>query len=69
MLVCHCWNVRDREIRRAVREGAESLRAIRRTSRAGSGCGGCRREVTRIIESERERIRARSLPLAEFEPA
>jgi bacterioferritin-associated ferredoxin len=52
MIVCHCHGVTDRTIRRAVREGACSLRQVALASRAGRMCGGCRPLVKKLIEEE-----------------
>jgi len=49
LIVCSCNAVTDREIRRAVREGARSLRQVARACGAGSACGGCRPAVREIL--------------------
>ena len=52
MWVCLCKGVTDRQVRLAVRNGARSLPEITMRCRAGSGCGGCAPELTRILEDE-----------------
>ncbi len=52
MIVCHCHRVSDRQIRCAVREGAASVAEIGRSCGAGTGCGGCRPEVSAILQAE-----------------
>jgi bacterioferritin-associated ferredoxin len=52
LIVCHCRFATDREIRRAVREGATSLREVGATCGAASGCGGCVDAVLEIIATE-----------------
>jgi bacterioferritin-associated ferredoxin len=52
MIVCHCYGVSDREIRKCAREGAQDLAAVGRHCGAGTGCGGCRPELDDILESE-----------------
>ena len=52
MIVCHCRSATDREIRRAVREGAVSLRDVSSQCGAASACGGCTEAVLEIIETE-----------------
>ncbi|RIK93780.1 MAG: 2Fe-2S ferredoxin [Proteobacteria bacterium] len=52
MIVCHCRSATDREIRRAVREGATSLREVSAHCGAASGCGGCAEAVVEIIGAE-----------------
>ena len=52
MIVCHCFRVSDRQIRRAVSEGACDLASVSRACGAGAGCGGCRPEVAEIVATE-----------------
>lgn len=52
MIVCHCHRVSDRQIRSTVREGAVSVAEIGRRCGAGTGCGGCRPEVSAILQAE-----------------
>jgi bacterioferritin-associated ferredoxin len=50
MLVCHCRGVSDRQIKRAVKNGACSLREVARATGAGMRCGGCRENVAKVVE-------------------
>jgi bacterioferritin-associated ferredoxin len=52
LIICHCRSATDREIRRAVREGATSLRDVGATCGAASACGGCAEAVLEIIATE-----------------
>ncbi len=54
MLVCHCHCVTEREIRDAVRRGADSAAAVGSVCGATTGCGGCRDLVEVIVDAERE---------------
>lgn len=58
MIVCHCHQVTDREIRSAVASGAHTIEAISEVCGAGSGCGGCVSELASLLFQER-----RVLPL------
>jgi bacterioferritin-associated ferredoxin len=49
VIVCHCHQVTDQEIRSAIHSGAGSLEAIRATCSAGSGCGGCMDEIAMLL--------------------
>lgn len=51
MLVCHCRGVSDRQIKRAVKNGACSLREVARATGAGMRCGGCRENVAQVVEA------------------
>ena len=52
VLVCHCRATSDREIRRAVRNGATTLHEVSRACGAAGGCGGCADPVHEVIASE-----------------
>lgn len=60
MIVCHCTGVREREIRRLVRNGKRSSGQVARESGAGACCGGCRPEVARIVACETRRMGERA---------
>ena len=53
MIVCLCEAVTDRILRAAVRDGAHTVRAVARATRAGTGCGACACDVRRIVREER----------------
>lgn len=63
MIVCHCRATSDREIRRAVRNGAVDLHQVSRVCGAASGCGGCAEAVHEIIAAELGAFAPRSLDL------
>lgn len=66
MIVCHCKGISDREIRTAVRDGAQTHRQVARACHAGRTCGGCHPVIREIIESEREPAAG---PFVELAPA
>ena len=61
MVVCHCEGVTDREIRRAVRDGALTRRGVARACAAGRTCGGCLPVIDKIIDAEMRRAPATGL--------
>ena len=52
MLVCHCKRVHCRDIRDAVQNGAENVDEVGEQCGAGTGCGGCRPLVEKVVERE-----------------
>ena len=52
LIICHCRTATDREIRRAVRDGATTLRDVGSHCGAASACGGCAEAVLEIIATE-----------------
>ena len=63
MIVCHCQGLSDRDIRKAVREGAMSASDVSRRCSAGADCGGCRPVIDEIIGRERPAERRDQPPL------
>ncbi|MFC4902329.1 MULTISPECIES: FAD-dependent oxidoreductase [Kocuria] len=49
--VCHCAGVSKGRIADAVAEGAATVEAVGRATRAATGCGGCKAAVARIIDA------------------
>jgi bacterioferritin-associated ferredoxin len=47
--------VTDREITSLVREGVSDVDAIGRYCGAGTGCGGCRSEIERLVDAGQQR--------------
>ncbi|MEM1403060.1 MAG: molybdopterin-dependent oxidoreductase [Pseudomonadota bacterium] len=51
-LVCSCWEVGEKAIRAAIRDGADSVSEISESLRCGTRCGSCLPEVRSILTSE-----------------
>ncbi len=54
MYVCLCKGITDSQIRDAVDNGAESVRAVRDCLGASSQCGRCVSQVREIVKSTLE---------------
>jgi bacterioferritin-associated ferredoxin len=52
MIVCHCKGITDRDIRKAVLEGASTCTDVERHCEAGTECGGCRPLIEQIVGVE-----------------
>jgi ferredoxin-nitrate reductase len=50
-LVCSCGNVGEGNITNKIKEGCTDLRSVCQASGAGLGCGSCRPEVQKILDS------------------
>ncbi|TWI71749.1 NifU-like protein [Desulfobotulus alkaliphilus] len=51
-IVCHCFNVTDVDIQRAVKEkGLKTLEDVTGYLKAGGGCGNCHEEISNIIKA------------------
>ena len=54
--VCYCMSVTEGAIRDAVAAGASTVEEVQEVTGAGSVCGACVEEVTRLVEEfSRER--------------
>jgi nitrite reductase (NADH) large subunit len=54
-IVCHCNQVCKGDIADCVRGGGDSLPAVMRTTRAGTGCGSCKSLLRELINRSRPR--------------
>ena len=52
MILCLCESVNDRTIREQIHAGHRTVRAIRQSCGAGTGCGQCVSDLKRLIEHE-----------------
>lgn len=51
-VLCHCKQVTERRIRKAVRSGNRRFVSVKRVTEAGSSCGLCQPFVEDIIADE-----------------
>jgi assimilatory nitrate reductase catalytic subunit len=52
-IICSCFGIGAIQIEKAVAEGCLSVEAISRALNAGSNCGSCRGEISRILNQSR----------------
>jgi NAD(P)H-nitrite reductase large subunit len=50
-LVCRCNSVTRERLQEAIADGAADLDDLAASTRAGTGCGGCRAELCELLES------------------
>ena len=50
-VVCHCKNVSYIDIRKAMIAGARTVEEIKEMTGAGTACGGCVKEIEKILAS------------------
>ncbi|MCR9163527.1 MAG: (2Fe-2S)-binding protein [Nannocystaceae bacterium] len=63
-VLCQCMNVTEREIKRVIRAGADSVDAVGERCEAGTGCGSCRGGIDILIEEVKRAQGRRRLPAA-----
>jgi nitrogen fixation NifU-like protein len=54
-VVCQCMNVTDQDIEHAVLEGARTFYELQERTKVGTGCGGCKEEVKKLLEQYKEK--------------
>jgi len=54
-VVCQCMNITDQDIEHAVLEGAKTYYEVQEMTKAGTGCGECKEEVTQLLEMYRNK--------------
>jgi nitrite reductase (NADH) large subunit len=50
-LICSCHKVSERALREAIASGADSVAALGHCTKAGTGCGSCKGELSQLITS------------------
>ena len=50
-VICACNNIGELELKRAIKEGADSVDAIKACTMAGTGCGSCVPEIKRLLSA------------------
>jgi len=48
-IICVCQNIGELELQAAIRDGADSIDAIKACTMAGTGCGSCVPEIKRLL--------------------
>jgi bacterioferritin-associated ferredoxin len=66
VIFCHCAVVGDREVARAVEDGAATVAEVCRTTGAGQQCGSCVFSVRRVLCDHQARRQTRGEP-SEFQ--
>ena len=49
MIICLCKGVRDKDVRRAIRQGAHSITDLKKSTGAGTLCGACHQELKSLL--------------------
>jgi bacterioferritin-associated ferredoxin len=56
MIVCVCKAVSDREVAKAIEEGAETVEQVMQRTGVGGGCGRCLVDVRRALDMAQGKI-------------
>lgn len=48
-VICHCHQVKVSAVREAIKNGADSVEAIGEATKAGTGCGGCKKKLAAML--------------------
>lgn len=49
-VICPCYKVTKGDIADAVEKGASSFKEVKKMTRAGKGCGKCRKKVKKLTK-------------------
>lgn len=63
MYICLCRVVTRKVIEAAIQAGARTVEDVARQSGAGTECGKCRRNISKLIEIDSQTRRLSGLPL------
>ena len=56
MYVCICHGIKEKDIQKAVADGAESMRDLRKSLNVGSQCGKCISYASQVVQETREAL-------------
>lgn len=48
-VICPCYKVTKGDIADAVEKGAKSFKEVKKMTKAGKGCGKCKKKVKKLI--------------------
>jgi len=54
-VVCTCMDITGQDVEKALLEGPRTLYELQEKTKAGTGCGECQEEVTRLLEASKEK--------------
>ncbi len=52
MIVCNCFNIRERDLAELASEGRDCLRSVREATGLGTNCGKCIPEAREILAAK-----------------
>ncbi|PPK73472.1 BFD-like [2Fe-2S] binding protein [Methylobacter tundripaludum] len=55
MCICLCFDVSKSEIKKAIRDGYDSIEKLSEQLQVGSHCGGCIGRIEEILEKQKNR--------------
>ncbi len=64
MIVCVCRRISDHQIRRAVRDGAQTLECLQSELGAATQCGRCAECACQVLRDEKQALAAEAEALA-----
>lgn len=67
-LLCKCFRVSEREVRRAIRRGARSIERIGDACEAGTGCQTCHPSLEALLREEAASVDENQLGLFTARP-
>lgn len=57
-LICPCYHVTKGDVESAIKKGATSFKEVKKATKAGKGCGRCKKKVKKLTKKlldEKER--------------
>lgn len=49
-VICPCYKVTKGDIADAVENGAKSFKEVKKVTKAGKGCGKCKKKVKKLVK-------------------
>lgn len=49
-VICPCYHVTKGDVADAVQKGAKSYKEVKKVTKAGKGCGKCKKKVKKLVK-------------------
>lgn len=49
-IICPCYKVTKGDVIKAVEDGAASFKEVKKVTKAGKGCGKCKKKVKKLVK-------------------
>lgn len=49
-IVCSCYKVTKGDVAKAIEDGAASFKEVKKATKAGKGCGKCKKKVKKLTK-------------------
>lgn len=49
-VICKCYKVTGKDIKKAIKNGAETVKEVRKETKADTACRGCKKKLEKVVK-------------------